>query len=139
MCWWYHKDILRYHRLIEWQDMQKRYFCFECGTNVLEEKMENRIAGWFGICKQCNKNNIYSVDCIKESSLIWLVNMISLTESFNLLIVSLSLRWSSNYNIFSLILHRCCVWHRKISIFSISIISLDCWHYDVSNIFELQK
>ena len=42
--------------------MQKRYFCFECGTNVLEEKMQNRIAGWFGICKRCNKNNIYSVD-----------------------------------------------------------------------------
>lgn len=42
--------------------MQKRYFCFECGTNVLEEKMENRIAGWFGVCKRCNKNNIYSVD-----------------------------------------------------------------------------
>jgi len=42
--------------------MQKRYFCFECGTNVLEEKMENRIAGWFGICKRCNKYNIYSVD-----------------------------------------------------------------------------
>ena len=50
--------------------MQKRYFCFECGTNVLEEKMDNRIAGWFGICKQCNKNNIYSVNNIKEKSLI---------------------------------------------------------------------
>lgn len=50
--------------------MQKRYFCFECGTNVLEEKMENRIAGWFGICKQCNENNIYSVDNIKQKPLI---------------------------------------------------------------------
>jgi ribosomal protein L44E len=50
--------------------MQKRYFCFECGTNVLEEMMENRIAGWFGICKQCNKNNTYSVDRIKQKSLV---------------------------------------------------------------------
>jgi len=52
------------------RNMQKRYFCFECGTNVLEEKMENRIAGWFGICKQCNENNIYSVDNIKQKPLI---------------------------------------------------------------------
>lgn len=51
--------------------MQKRYFCFECGTNVLEEKMENRIAGWFGICKQCTyKNNIYSVSHVSQKSLI---------------------------------------------------------------------
>lgn len=43
--------------------MKKRYFCFECGTNVVEDEMENRIAGWFGICKQCNnnKNQIYSI------------------------------------------------------------------------------
>ena len=38
--------------------MEKRYFCFECGTNVIEDKMENRIAGWFGICKRCSYNNI---------------------------------------------------------------------------------
>jgi ribosomal protein L44E len=63
------------YTMISWinrmtRHMQKRYFCFECGTNVLEEKMEDRIAGWFGICKQCNKNNIYSVNNIKEKSLI---------------------------------------------------------------------
>lgn len=46
--------------------MQKRYFCFECGTHVLKEKMENTMAGWFGICKQCIKNNIYSIDYIRE-------------------------------------------------------------------------
>lgn len=39
--------------------MEKRYFCFECGTNVIEDKMENRIAGWFGICKRCSNNNSY--------------------------------------------------------------------------------
>lgn len=50
--------------------MQKRFFCFECGTNVLEVMMENRIAGWFGICKECNKNNTYSVDRIKQKSLV---------------------------------------------------------------------
>ena len=38
--------------------MEKRYFCFECGTNVIEDMMENRIAGWFGICKRCNNNNV---------------------------------------------------------------------------------
>ena len=38
--------------------MEKRYFCFECGTNVIEDKMENRIAGWFGICKRCSNNYI---------------------------------------------------------------------------------
>ena len=37
--------------------MEKRYFCFECGTNVIEHKMKNRIAGWFGICKRCSNNN----------------------------------------------------------------------------------
>ena len=37
--------------------MEKRYFCFECGTNVIEDKMENRIAGWFGICKRCSNIN----------------------------------------------------------------------------------
>ena len=37
--------------------MEKRYFCFECGTNVIEDKMENRIAGWFGICKRCSNNS----------------------------------------------------------------------------------
>ena len=37
--------------------MEKRYFCFECGTNVIEHKMENRIAGWFGICKRCSNNS----------------------------------------------------------------------------------
>ncbi|HMG38103.1 MAG TPA: hypothetical protein VK566_02880 [Nitrososphaeraceae archaeon] len=37
--------------------MEKRYFCFECGTNVIEDKMENKIAGWFGICKRCSNNN----------------------------------------------------------------------------------
>ncbi len=37
--------------------MEKRYFCFECGTNVIENKMENRIAGWFGICKRCSNNS----------------------------------------------------------------------------------
>jgi DNA-directed RNA polymerase subunit RPC12/RpoP len=40
--------------------MEKRYFCFECGTNVIEDKMENRIAGWFGICKRCSNDNSYS-------------------------------------------------------------------------------
>ena len=41
--------------------MEKRYFCFECGTNVIEDKMEKRIAGWFGICKRCStiNNNSY--------------------------------------------------------------------------------
>ena len=41
--------------------MEKRYFCFECGTNVIEDKMKNRIAGWFGICKRCSNinNNSY--------------------------------------------------------------------------------
>ena len=39
--------------------MEKRYFCFECGTNVIEHKMANRIAGWFGICKICSNNNEY--------------------------------------------------------------------------------
>jgi DNA-directed RNA polymerase subunit RPC12/RpoP len=42
--------------------MQKRYFCFECGTNVAEDKMENRIADWFGICKQCDKNRAFIVN-----------------------------------------------------------------------------
>jgi len=37
--------------------MEKRYFCFECGTNVIEDKMENRIAGWFGICNRCSNNS----------------------------------------------------------------------------------
>ena len=37
--------------------MEKRYFCFECGTNVIEDKMENRIAGWFGICKRCSNRS----------------------------------------------------------------------------------
>ena len=37
--------------------MEKRYFCFECGTNVIEDKMENKIAGWFGICKRCSNNS----------------------------------------------------------------------------------
>jgi hypothetical protein len=42
--------------------MQKRYFCFECGTNVVEDNMENRIAGWFGVCKRCNKSSIHLVN-----------------------------------------------------------------------------
>ena len=41
--------------------MEKRYFCFECGTNVIEDKMENRIAGWFGICKRCSNINNNSI------------------------------------------------------------------------------
>ena len=42
--------------------MQKRYFCFECGTSVAEDKMENRVADWFGICKQCDKNKAIIVN-----------------------------------------------------------------------------
>ena len=48
--------------------MQKRYFCFECGTNVLEDKMENRIANWFGICKRCNGNKTFQLIKSKEYS-----------------------------------------------------------------------
>jgi len=46
--------------------VQKRYFCFECGTNVVEDKMENRIADWFGICKRCISNKTLSVSWIKR-------------------------------------------------------------------------
>jgi len=46
--------------------VQKRYFCFECGTNVVEDKMENRIADWFGICKRCISNKTFSVSWINR-------------------------------------------------------------------------
>ena len=53
--------------------MEKRYFCFECGTNVIEDKMENRIAGWFGICKRCSNNSnsnsyVYINDKVKNNN-----------------------------------------------------------------------
>lgn len=89
--------------------MQKRYFCFECGTNVLEEKMENRIAGWFGVCKRCNKNNIYSVWLNQAKSLICCS-----TIGLYSLIASLSPRWPNNYIIFSLLLFWWSVYRRII-------------------------
>ena len=58
--------------------MQKRYFCFECGTNVLEEKMENRIAGWFGIC--ISQNNIFSLIDLIFSMTFWIYNVSNVFE-----------------------------------------------------------
>ena len=58
--------------------MEKRYFCFECGTNVIEDKMENRIAGWFGICKRCSNNSNNKVAAATTSTLTTTIRTITI-------------------------------------------------------------
>jgi len=62
--------------------VQKRYFCFECGTNVVEDKMENRIADWFGICKRCISNKTFSN---KTFSVSWINKRFGKSKDYSVL------------------------------------------------------
>ena len=135
MRWRYHKDILWFLRLMEWQDICKKdTFVLNVEQTFLKKRWKIELQ--VGLA---SVDNVMRITFISLSYQIKITSLISMIVWLNPLIVSLSPRWCNNYIIFSLILHWWSVYHRKILLFLTLIVSMNFWLYNVSNIFELQK